>query len=75
MKLTPDAKLNDGFFDVLSINNMNVFQRMINLSKVYSGRHVFSPHFSIKRCKKINIRSDLEISLEGDGEMIGTFSV
>jgi diacylglycerol kinase (ATP) len=72
MKLTPDAILNDGFFDVLSINNMNVFQRMINLSKVYSGRHVFSPHFSIIRCKEIKIRSDPEISLEGDGEMIGT---
>jgi diacylglycerol kinase (ATP) len=71
MKLTPDAKLNDGYFDVLSINNMNVIQRMLNLSKVYSGRHIFSTHFSIKRCKKIKIRSDSEILLESDGEMIG----
>jgi diacylglycerol kinase (ATP) len=71
MKLTPDAKLNDGFFDVLSIKNMNVLQRMLNLSKVYSGRHVFSPHFSIQRCKRIKIRSSIGISLEGDGEILG----
>jgi len=28
MKLTPDAKLNDGFFDVLSINEMKTGQRI-----------------------------------------------
>jgi len=48
---------------------------MLNLSKVYSGRHIFSSHFSIKRCKKLMIRSDFEISLESDGEMIGTSPV
>ena len=71
MKLTPDAKLNDGFFDVLLINDMKVAQRILNLSKVYSGRHILSPHFSIKRCKKLQIRSDIEVSLESDGEMLG----
>jgi YegS/Rv2252/BmrU family lipid kinase len=71
MKLTPDAKLNDGFFDVLSMNDMKVTDRMLNLSKVYSGRHILSPYFSIKRCKKLQIRSDIEISLESDGEMLG----
>jgi len=71
MKLTPDAKLNDGFFDVLSIHEMSVVQRLFNLSKVYSGTHIFSPHFSIHRCKKLKIRSDIAISLEADGEMLG----
>jgi YegS/Rv2252/BmrU family lipid kinase len=71
MKLTPDAKLNDGLFDVLSINDMTIGQRMLNLSKVYSGTHVFSPHFSVKRCKKIEIRSDAGVSAEGDGEVLG----
>jgi YegS/Rv2252/BmrU family lipid kinase len=71
MKLTPDAKLNDGFFDILSINDMTIGQRMLNLSKVYSGTHVFSPHFSVKRCKKLEVRSDVKISAEGDGEVLG----
>jgi diacylglycerol kinase (ATP) len=71
MKLTPDAELNDGFFDVLSIHDMSVAQRLLNLSKVYSGTHILSPHFSIKRCKKLKIRSDTKVSLEADGEMLG----
>jgi len=71
MKLTPDAKLNDGLFDVLSISDMKTGQRMLNLSKVYSGTHILSPHCSIKRCKKLQIRSENEEFLEGDGEILG----
>ena len=72
MKLTPHAKLNDGLFDVLSINDMKTVQRILNLSKVYSGRHILSPQCSIKRCRKLRVRSDIELSLESDGEMLGT---
>jgi YegS/Rv2252/BmrU family lipid kinase len=71
MKLTPDATLNDGLFDVLLIHDMNTGQRMLNLSKVYSGSHILSPHFSVIRCKRLQIRSDIEISLEADGEILG----
>jgi diacylglycerol kinase (ATP) len=71
MKLTPNAKLNDGFFDILLINQMNIIQRLLNLSKVYSGKHILSHHFSIKRCKKITVESDLPVSLEADGELLG----
>jgi YegS/Rv2252/BmrU family lipid kinase len=71
MKLTPDAKLNDGLFDVLSINDMKTGQRIMNLSKVYSGTHIMSPHCSITRCKKLKIMSDVEVSLESDGELLG----
>lgn len=72
MKLTPDAKLDDGFFDVLSMNYMKVTDRMLNLSKVYSGKHILSPYFSLKRCKKLQIRSDKKILMEGDGEILGS---
>jgi diacylglycerol kinase (ATP) len=71
MKLTPDAKPDDGFFDVLSINDMSTGQRIMNLSKVYSGTHIFSPYCSIKRCKKLKVRSDIEVLMESDGEIIG----
>lgn len=71
MKLTPDAKLTDGYFDVLTINDMHVFHRMMNLSKVYSGKHILSPYFSIRRCKKLQIGSDIGVKLESDGELLG----
>ena len=71
MKLTPDAKLNDGLFDVLSMHEMSTIQRLVNLSKVYSGAHIHSPCFSVKRCKTIYIGSDHKVTLEADGEVLG----
>jgi diacylglycerol kinase (ATP) len=71
MKLTPDAKLDDGLFDVLSMHDMSIVQRLLNLSKVYSGKHILSPYFSVKKCKRIKIRSDQKVTLEADGEVLG----
>jgi YegS/Rv2252/BmrU family lipid kinase len=71
MKLTPDAKLNDGLFDVLSMHEMSTIQRLLNLSKVYSGAHILSPYFSVKRCKTVKIGSDDKVTLEADGEVLG----
>jgi len=71
MKLTPDAKLNDGLFDVLSIYEMNLYRRLLSFSKVYSGKHILAPYCSVKRCKKLKIISDSEITIEADGEVLG----
>jgi len=71
MKLTPDAKLNDGLFDVLSIFDMNIYRRLLSFSKVYSGKHILAPYCSVKRCKKLKIISDSEITIEADGEVLG----
>jgi len=71
MKLTPDADLTDALFDVLSISEMGLVKRLLNLSKVYSGNHLLSPGFSVRRCKDIKIRSEIEIALEADGELLG----
>jgi len=59
------------FFDVLSINDMNMGQRIMNLSKVYSGKHILSPHCTIKRCKKLKVRSTIDSASESDGEILG----
>ena len=72
MKLTPDAKLNDGFFDVLSIHAMNVFSQLLNFPKVYTGQHIQCVNFSIRKCKSLKIRSDEDITLEADGEILGS---
>jgi YegS/Rv2252/BmrU family lipid kinase len=71
MKLTPGAKLDDGLFDVLLMYNMGVITRLVNLTKVYSGKHLLSPYFAIKKCKRIKISSETKLLLEADGEMLG----
>jgi diacylglycerol kinase (ATP) len=71
MKLTPFARMDDGLFDVLLINEMGHFKRLMNLPKVYSGTHLNSDSFSIRRCKSLRIRSKHSILLEADGEILG----
>jgi YegS/Rv2252/BmrU family lipid kinase len=71
MKLTPDAKIDDGLFDVLLMHEMNVIKRLFNLTKVYSGSHILSPYFTIRRCKRLDITSDTKTTIEADGEVLG----
>jgi diacylglycerol kinase (ATP) len=71
MKLTPGAKPNDGLFDVLLMHDMNPLQRVLNLSKTYSGTHILSRYFSVKRCKKLTVTCTNDYLIEADGEMLG----
>lgn len=71
MKLTPDARPDDGWFDVLSIHGMNRIARLVNLTKVYSGSHLHHPKFTVKRCRKLSIQTDSPVTIEADGEVLG----
>lgn len=70
MRLTPNAQLNDGLLDVLTIHDMNVITRLINFPKIYWGKHVHSPHFNIRQCKKVIIDCEEPIQIAADGEML-----
>jgi YegS/Rv2252/BmrU family lipid kinase len=71
MRLTPFAQINDGMLDVLCIYEMNLLERIYNFGKVYSGKHIYSEHFSINQAKEITLDSDHPIWLEADGELLG----
>ena len=71
MKLTPGAKLDDAFFDVLLMKEMNISTRLLNLSKTYNGSHINSPYFTIKKCKMLKVNSVSNCLVEADGEMLG----
>jgi YegS/Rv2252/BmrU family lipid kinase len=71
MKLTPSAKPDDGQFDVLLIHDMSLPTRLWNFPKIYTGNHVYSPHFTLCRCKKIAVDSEESVLVEADGELLG----
>jgi YegS/Rv2252/BmrU family lipid kinase len=72
MKLTPGAKTDDGKLDLLLIHNMNMLQRLVSLKKVYTGSHIYTPNFSLKRAGKIEVTTSFPWPLEVDGEVIGS---
>jgi diacylglycerol kinase (ATP) len=71
MQLTPGAILDDGLLDVLNIAEMNLIQRLNAFSKVYSGKHIYTPHFTLQKAKQIEIDSDIPVWVEADGELLG----
>ena len=70
MKLTPAARLNDGLFDVLIIEDMPLTARFNSFSKIYSGRHIELPAFKLFRTRELRFSYGNGLSVESDGELI-----
>jgi diacylglycerol kinase (ATP) len=72
MNLAPAADISDGLFEVVLMHEQSVGQRLMNFSKIYSGKHLRSPKFSSYRGQNIILISKKCVMLEADGELLGT---
>jgi YegS/Rv2252/BmrU family lipid kinase len=70
MRLTPNALLNDGLFDVLVIKDMPIKNRLVSFSKVYSAKHLDLEAFQLIKSKKIEFCYKNGFAVESDGELI-----
>jgi diacylglycerol kinase (ATP) len=71
MFLAPDAKLNDGLFDVVIIGDVSKPDLLWSLPRVYKGTHLTHPKISIRRGSEIEIQSLIPMTLQADGELLG----
>jgi YegS/Rv2252/BmrU family lipid kinase len=71
MRLTPSARLDDGLFDVLAIHDMGVLARLRSFPRVYAGRHVRSPRFSLQRSRHLTVSAEPPAPVSTDGEFLG----
>jgi diacylglycerol kinase family enzyme len=70
-KIAPDARLDDGYFDVCIAHppiSLPGALRLFALAK--SGRHTNSPRFEIRRAKTIDIGFDGQPPTQADGEAV-----
>jgi diacylglycerol kinase (ATP) len=72
MKLAPDARQDDGAFDVVTIGDVNKLDFLTTAPKLYSGRYLSHPKVELLRSSSVAISSDEPLPLEVDGEPIGT---
>jgi len=70
MKVCPNAKLDDGLFDVMVLAKVTRTELLKVFPKVYSGRHVGHPAVTFYRCQEIEIIGSG--SSFADGEPIST---
>lgn len=74
MKIAPNAKLNDGKFDVISIGDLGTARVLANAPRLYVGAHLSMAEVGHVLATRIVVRAvdkDQRIEIEVDGEMLG----
>ncbi|MFW6159774.1 MAG: diacylglycerol/lipid kinase family protein [Acidobacteriota bacterium] len=75
MKVAPHALLDDGFFDLVLVKGMKVFEFLRNVWRIYLGTHLTHPKISLLRAKCIEVLPAIpneEVLIEVDGEQVGS---
>jgi YegS/Rv2252/BmrU family lipid kinase len=73
--VAPDAKPDDGLFDVCIIREMSALRLLLNISKLFNGNHIYMPEVAIYRGNEVSISvSDIVVPIHVDGESIGSYS-
>jgi YegS/Rv2252/BmrU family lipid kinase len=73
MKIAPNAKLDDGLFDVIAVGDVSAAKALTNSYRLYLGTHLGMSEVNHARARRIHARpaSDDEVKLEVDGELVG----
>jgi diacylglycerol kinase (ATP) len=69
--LTPEAKVDDGFLDICSVDDKNVFQILSLMPRVMRGKHHNVPGVKFFKEKKLTISADERFYVHADGEIVG----
>jgi diacylglycerol kinase (ATP) len=72
MKLAPDARQDDGLFDVVVIGDVTKLDFLTTSPKLYSGRYLSHPKIELLRSSTVSIDAAEPLPLEVDGEPAGT---
>ena len=71
MKLAPEARQDDGAFDIVTIGDVNKLDFLTTAPKLYSGRYLSHPKVELLRSSSVAISAAEPLPLEVDGEPIG----
>ncbi|MCK4835217.1 MAG: diacylglycerol kinase family lipid kinase [Candidatus Aminicenantes bacterium] len=69
MMIAPNAEPDDGFFDLVLVEDMKKLEIIYNIPHLYRGTIAKNPKVFIHRVKKIEISSDEIVNIEYDGEI------
>lgn len=73
MRVCPDAKLDDGRFDLMILEPVSKFEFLRVFPRVFSGSHINHPRVRIMRGSKVEVRA--QAVAYADGERIGQLPI
>ncbi len=71
MRIAPDAGLDDGLLDVVTLSKSSRAHMLLGMPKVFFGAHLSDPIFSLQRAQQLQIRSEAPLVLYAAGEPAG----
>lgn len=71
MFTAPHASIDDGYFDVMMVGDINKPDLLCSLPRIYRGTHLTHPKVTMKKAREIEIRSAQPMQLQADGELLG----
>jgi diacylglycerol kinase (ATP) len=72
MKIAPGAQPDDGLFDICLVREVNKWDLLWQLTKVFDGSHVNHPAVTMLRGSRVTLDADPPQPLLIDGEVCGT---
>jgi YegS/Rv2252/BmrU family lipid kinase len=75
MKLAPDARPDDGQFDVVLIGDVSKLDFLTTAPKIYKGAHVHHPKVEVLRSRRVEVDAPETLPIELEGEQVGTTPV
>lgn len=71
MPIAPNAKIDDGLFDVIVLGDLSKPEVIANLPRLYRGTHLTHPKVSEMRAQEITVEARQRMFLQAEGELIG----
>lgn len=71
MMMAPDAKIDDGFMDIIVAGKMSRTSLLATLPKIFKGTHIKHPAVNSFKAKKATIKTWPDKTLLPDGEIFG----
>ena len=68
MVLAPGASLEDGAFDVVTVDDVPKRRYLRGLTRVFSGRHVENDEVTVRHARELRIAADRPFTLYADGD-------
>jgi YegS/Rv2252/BmrU family lipid kinase len=75
MYAAPDAELDDGLLDVVTVSDVPRRRFLAQLPKVFKGAHVENPEVDVRRAAELRIAADRPFTVYADGDPIGELPV
>jgi diacylglycerol kinase (ATP) len=75
MHLAPEARPDDGLFDVVLIGDITKLDFATTAPKIYSGKYLEHPKVELVRSRVVRVDAPERLPIELDGEQVGTTPV